>query len=353
MVMNDVDLKEASIEKLRKETLPSSKANIEYIALVKDRMLSNHDPLYGKSDTELDLILHHVRQRFLKVKSKRDVICDGKKNLLYFSIFFNDEYIELLYICLKSIVSNTPKINFDILFITDEKTRQKIKSFDVISKFKVDYMIYNSVDSGPAASLKKLNIFDYKKISKYSKILFFDTDIVCIKDVSKIFDMSFDCETLYVCYPPIYKSPTLLSATHSIMYMSRHDAEFLVDNPNTKPFNAGQFLFLNSNRMKEHFDNVRWLKDTWPCPYFYEQSFMNYYFAFRGLTKPMYNKHDDSFGELEQVVSVLHDQKNVVPKNSMPEKIHGNQTVAIHFAAVGIGKKAYIDYYTNAYKLHI
>lgn len=353
MVMNVYSSREAAIDKIRKDTLPTSAKNKECTSTIQRRMTTNADPLFGKTDKDKDLILHHLRQRFLKVKSKRDVLCSGKKNLLYFSIFFSEEYIELLHICLKSIASNTPNINFDILFITDEETKSKIKSFDVISKFKVDYMIYNPVGTGPHASLKKLNIFDYKKISNYSKVLFFDTDIVCINDVSKIFEMAVDAETLYVCYPSVYKSPTLLSATHSIMYLSNYDAEFLLDNPSAKPFNAGQFLFLNSKRMQEHFENVRWLKNTWPCPYFYEQSFMNYYFVIRGLTKPMHKRDDVLFGETTQAVAILYDLKNTVPTDSIPEKIHGDHTIAIHFAAVGVGKKKYIDYYTNAYKLHI
>jgi len=79
----------------------------------------------------------------------------------------------------------------------------------------------------------------------------------------------------------------LLTPTHGIMYLSKDDAEFIYDNPDIVPFNAGQYMFLNSSRMKGHFSNIRWLKNVWPDEYFYEQSFMNYYFVFRSLTKPM------------------------------------------------------------------
>jgi hypothetical protein len=85
----------------------------------------------------------------------------------------------------------------------------------------------------------------------------------------------------------IHKSPLLLTPTHGIMYLSKDDAGFIYDNPDIVPFNAGQFMFLNSSRMKEHFSNIRWLKSAWPDEYFYEQSFMNYYFVFRSLTRLM------------------------------------------------------------------
>jgi hypothetical protein len=45
-----------------------------------------------------------------------------------------------------------------------------------------------------------------------------------------------------------------------------------------KPFNAGQFLFKNTLKMKKHFENIIWLTKAWGGYYFYEQSFLNYYF---------------------------------------------------------------------------
>lgn len=354
MVTKNLTPRQVEIEKLRTDTQPTSALNKALVSTLKHRMTSNYNPLYANSEKDKDLILHHLRQRYLKVRSKKDVINTGDKNLLYFSIFNDAEYIDLLYICLKSIVERTPDIQFDTLFITNDSTKKKIESFDIISKFKVDYLIYENVLSGPPASLQKLNIFDYKKISEYSKILFFDADIICINDLNIIFDEYLEHETLYVCSPPAYKSCTLLSPTHGIMYLSNYDAEFLYDNPKIVPFNAGQFLFLNSSRMKEHFENVRWLKDSWPCEYFYEQSFMNYYFVIRNLTKPMYTPLGQFSEQKHQAVSIVHDNIESGPTDLLtPTKIHNDQTVAIHFAAVGENKKTYINFYTNAYKLHV
>lgn len=355
MVMNDPNLREATIEKLRKDTLPNSELNKELVLKLKPRMTSNFEPLYGKSEKEKELILHHVRQKFFKIKTKKDIINSGKKNLLYFSVFLGQEYTELLYVCLKSIITNTPSPNFDILFITDVETRKKIETFDIISKFNVDYLVYPSVQSGPLASLKKLDIFSYKKISAYSKILFFDTDIVCIKNLNIIFDKELESEILYTCSPVICKSPTLLSPTHGIMYLTRKDAEFLYDNPDIIPFNAGQFMFLNSSRMREHFANVIWLKDTWPCEYFYEQSFMNYYFTLRGLTTLLTSEFVFFGNERNQLIAVTYNPIDLSETKNLdlPAKMHSDQTVAIHFASIQDNKKLYIDFYTNAYKLHI
>ena len=44
------------------------------------------------------------------------------------------------------------------------------------------------------------------------------------------------------------------------------------------PFNCGLFLFNNTNEMKDDFCNILNMIDTYEKEYFYEQSFMNYYF---------------------------------------------------------------------------
>ena len=403
--MSNTNITNTVIDRIRKAALPTAPNNAVRISKVHGSMTENHMSFYRNTPEEKDVILHHLQQKYLKVKNTPEVVYGGGKNLLYFCIFLDDAYIELLHMCLKSILKNTPNINFDILFITDEATKAKIQSFDVISNFTVDYLVSSSVSTGPLASLKKLNIFDYEKISEYSKILMFDVDIVCIKDLNIIFEKNLDPEFLYVCSTEIHKSPLLLSPTHGLMYLSKEDASFINDNPDIIPFNAGQFLFLNSLRMQEHFKNVRWLKNVWPGEYFYEQSFMNYYFVLRSLTKPLTKKITDPLTNKEfeeQLVSVTFNRQKFDPttetqlldfirigmamrgkkimtvtgatnsnfsKNAaikyaeMPEGVmsephlmHNDHTVAIHFAATlssGIDKKTFINMYANAHKLHI
>lgn len=395
------NLKDSVIDRIRKAAMPNSKINVVSLSNVSSRMTRNHPLLYSNTIEEKDLILYHLKEKYLKTKSKKDVVVEGGKNLLYFTIFLDDDYLEVLNICLRSIAANTPNINFDVLFITDVGTKQKIEKLDIISKFKVDYMLSETPKTAPLASLKKLNIFDYEKISEYSKILFFDVDILCIKNLNIIFDKPILAEMLYVSHIEIYKSHFLLSATHGIMHLSKEDAEFINDNTDILPFNAGQFLFLNSSRMKEHFENTRWLMDAWPDIFFYEQSFMNYYFVLRSLTSPMVSSDSGNMFENQLVSVTFNTQKNtpveklasggiqktsrlregrplmtitgattnnsskdtILKSSVMPEGVlkdlrlmHNQNTVAIHFAATlpsGADKKTFINFYANAHKLHI
>lgn len=420
--MSNTINKQTAIERIRKAALPSSPNNIQNFPKIAARMTRNESTLYNNSAEEKDLIIHHLNQKFLKVRSESDSVVIGGKNLLYFTIFLSDSYLDVLYMCLKSIVANTPNLNFDVLFITDSEMKAKIEQFDVISNFNVDYMLLPTPKSGPIASLKKLNIFDYEKISDYSKILFFDADILCIKDLNIIFQKEIIPETLYVCVTEIHRSPLLLTPTHGIMYLSEEDAEFIYENPDIVPFNAGQFMFLNSSRMKSHFENVRWLKNVWPAEYFYEQSFMNYYFVLKSLTAPLNKTFLKKVAEVdmenvsnpppkiiekeiefsEQLVSITFNinktisddegafiemakMKRMAASNNlmtvsgatnsnfskqsmlkhtiMPEGVlnepllmHGEHTVAIHFAATlsdGMEKKTFMNLYANAHKLHI
>lgn len=381
-----------NIQKIIAEASPASENNKYQLSKLRSLMTKNRMKFYNDSNGEKDLILHHVHQKYLSIKNEEDIVYSRGKNLLYFSIFLSDEYVDLLYMCLKSIISNTPTVNFDILFITDAATKVKIEAFDIISKFNVDYMLLSEkVDTGPLASLKKLNIFDYKKIYDYSKILFFDADIICISDLNIIFQKELVPEKLYICYTPTSTSNLLTSVTHGIMHLSELDAMTMNENPNITAFNAGQFLFLNSSRMKNHFNNVIWLKNVWTGEYFYEQSFMNYYFALKSLTSLLSvkfklfpdDKPDMPMAE-QQLVAVTYNEnnKNVESKlqvsgatlsnfskkelqtnaNSVDGivknlvQMHGDRTVAIHFAAKlpnSFNKKSFINLYTNAYKLHI
>jgi hypothetical protein len=69
------------------------------------------------------------------------------------------------------------------------------------------------------------------------------------------------------------------------MFFSDYQLRFMAENPTVSPINAGHFLFINSSHMQLHFKNVKWFMKVWPSVYFFEQSFLNSYFTFHGLTR--------------------------------------------------------------------
>jgi hypothetical protein len=388
--MNLSDQDRAAIDSIKKVASMQSQQNTINIAKIYSSMTRNKMGLYGDSDAEKDLICHHLNEKFKQVQDTEDILQTGK-NLLYFTTLYNDKYTELLEMCLNSIHATTPTKNFDVLFITDENSKSKIVDFPILQHFNVDYFVIPPVNSAPKASIKKLSIFEYDKIDEYGKVLFLDVDSVCVKNLNLIFDKVLYLNKLYVSFPKTHRSPLLLTATHGIMHMTDEDALSLLNNTDFYPFNAGQFLFLNSTRMRMHFSNVKWIQNCWPAMYFYEQSFMNYYFVLKGLTE---NLLDDNN---EQMITVTFNTKkeetanqgfykmvaqsrgktimtvsgavsssfapDLLPKvndgkNSLTDldKRHNDSTVVIHFASIARNsqnKKTYITSYANAHQLYI
>lgn len=396
------ELKANAVKNIRRMALPYSNNNGQQLYMLRPFISSNRQCLYSNADADKDLIFHHLNNKFISARAAKNEIYGGK-NLLYFSIFLSDEYVDLLEICLNSIVKNTSNINFDVLFITDESTKLKLQALSVLSNFTVDFMIEETPRSIPGASMKKLEIFEYEKINQYNKILFLDVDSYCLKSLELLFNKNLIQEKLYVSFPESYKSPTLLSPAHSLMYISERDAEYLYDNPDIIPFNAGQFLMINSTRMQLHFKNVLWLSRAWPDVYYYEQSFMNQYFVYNDLTKPLVDDTDSQLikvscnfptskppsmtaanirkmyefstsqgGNAARLLSVTGATKSNFSTDGMIEiaemlesqlasvspdtKIHDDSTVVLHFASIrpsGQTKKTFITNYIDAHKLHI
>ena len=221
-------------------------------------------------------------------------------NLVYFTVGFNPEYINLLYLAVKSLRKRN---SVDVMVICDEsfveKCSESLKEFSNINVVSCE----NSTDA-PNSSMKKLQIFKYD-LSKYSKILFIDSDIL----IGRTLDYFFDGITenkLYVGEDK--KFPGLnphLMKYHSLLTYTYDDLVFFSKN-NIKVFNCGFFGFLNNSVMKEHFDNILEMVRTHNGEFYYEQSFMNVYFNLRNLADTkIINKSNYTLGFLREEYIIL------------------------------------------------
>lgn len=227
----------------------------------------------NKGRKECLSIIHAKIKEAKEIKDK----CYGKKNLIYYSVFFDKGYIELLDLSLKSL-SLTKNINFDLLIITDKETQKKIKTLSSLTPFVCHYHIIDTPNDGVDASKTKCNVFDFEYINDYSKILFLDTDIVAVDDISNIFDKELEPEKIYSSRPFTLTAEHFKGIYHGFPWLDNKTVEEFKSN-NQIGFNAGQFLFSNTERMKSHFKNIRWFMRNFPSEYFFEQCFLNYYFA--------------------------------------------------------------------------
>jgi lipopolysaccharide biosynthesis glycosyltransferase len=205
----------------------------------------------------------------------------GEKNLIFFTLNYNIDYIHLFLYCLRSILNKDNSDAFDLLVMCPPAYEKLINDF--ITAQRIDLkgfnLMFHHVDEakdGIEASMNKLKIYQFQDIKQYGKVLFLDVDIIAKEPVSELFNLELDPNKLY-------------SAIHSASD-HLHSTKFhkLVDYDLAKmnefrdkeiyAFNAGQYLFVNSARMMNHMYNVDWLSRAWPGEYFFEQAFLNHYF---------------------------------------------------------------------------
>lgn len=287
--------------------------------------------IYNDTDEDRIKCLSDIEEKITNSFNYSDTPI-GTKNLIYYTVYFDKGYTELLDLSINSILKNS-KINFDILIITDEHTRELINKLSFNKNISPKFLITETPFDGVAASQNKTRVFEYESINEYNNILFLDCDIVCIKDVNTIFRQNLKTETLYTAYN--------LNLNYSFHKTFHHGFEMLTDDfvqemriNKQMPFNAGQFLFKNSERMREHFNNVCWFMENWAGEYFFEQAFMCYYFCKAYLT--------DS--------NVLQKHMSIVSTVTKSEYKITKDTCLVHFIAPPLDAKTKSNFIKNFQK---
>ena len=265
----------------------NSNADFKKILRLKHLMLYSTNTLYSDTDEDRTIILDHIYQKIQDVKNSTNKIYSSEKNLIYFSIFSSKYFIELLDICLHSIFRHVDNPSFDILFITDEPTRIEIDKLNSTKKFCCKYHLIDTPKNPIISSMSKIEIVNFKELNNYNKILYLDADTLFLKNPEIFFNLNISEGYLYTHSNATAQPIQTLKGypTHGLMFFSDYQLRFMAENPTVSPINAGHFLFINSSHMQLHFKNVKWFMKVWPSVYFFEQSFLNSYFTFHGLTR--------------------------------------------------------------------
>ena len=232
--------------------------------------------MYHNNKAGINLCLSQL-DNFITSALTCDTNPQGSRNLLYYSVYFDSGYADLLCLSLETIFKHT-KPNFDVLIITDQPTKELLETQAIIEWVNPKFYITETPEDGVEASQNKLRIFEYEHIATYQKVLFLDADIVATEDISGLFSLELDPEKIY-SIPGGDGDPKLF---RTLYHGFKELAVSFVEKAQKKgqvPFNAGQFMFANSSRMSAHFENLLWFISNWPGDYFFEQSFMCYYFA--------------------------------------------------------------------------
>jgi lipopolysaccharide biosynthesis glycosyltransferase len=155
----------------------------------------------------------------------------------------------MFYILLESIlVYGMLDDNTELLIYTSTRFMNMMKQNRLYNEKKMKFEIndtYNSVDK---ACKSRLNLFYLQSISKYSKILYLDTDIIVKDNINKIFDVCKE-DVLYVL------------EEGSIDNISDFWGKTLFKNEinnyaDKTAFTSGILLFNNCEKIKELFDKI-------------------------------------------------------------------------------------------------
>lgn len=225
-------------------------------------------------------VLTELNNRFSKANKLSNVPL-GNKNLVYFTLNYNLDYIFLFLYCLRSLAKFKNTSDYDMLIICPEQYEQIIK--EVIAAHNIDMSCTNlyfhhvpvSTD-GVEASMNKLKVYGWAEINNYGKVLFLDVDILFNRPVCDLFKLQLTPgvlhATIHATHDHLHTTPYHRIKEYSQLEMHTFKYKGIY------AFNAGQFMFMNSPRMLAHFYNIDWLSRAWPDNYFFEQSFMNHYF---------------------------------------------------------------------------
>lgn len=205
------------------------------------------------------------------------------RHLIYTTIGYNLEWINIILLLLDSIEKYTSdKKSFDFLIICDDNMYDPISSRlqNYQDRFSFTIILHNIGKNSSQpwfASMNKLSIYDFPKIYQYSKILFIDGDILCTYDLSNILKRkSLENNVLYV-----FKERDSID-DHNIPFWgfenyTPQDLETFSSH-SIYPFNCGLYLFMNDTEMKKNFESILHFISEYKGNFFYEQSFMNYFF---------------------------------------------------------------------------
>lgn len=198
------------------------------------------------------------------------------KYLVYFVIGGERDYANLLEYCCKNLKSFPENDVCDILVLCDRAYADVVNDLSYVKYVHVTPDNQSTIH----VSMRKVEIFEFRDILSYDKVLYLDCDIVVHGSLLPLFDSVVDETKLYVV------PETKNFRDHENGFYCRKDKPYdsgeLRDFAKDKVyvFNAGQFAFRTSSVMRGHFTEIaRDIRDNYNRNYhFYEQSHLNSHF---------------------------------------------------------------------------
>lgn len=194
-------------------------------------------------------------------------------NCVFLCIFNNETYIKMIYLLLESIyIYGNIGDDIEILIYTTTKFMDIIKQSHLYDRHKINFEINDTYTNVKSACSSRLDLFSFKSIDKYDKILYLDTDILIKGDLHSVFDIVKE-DILYVL-----EEFDILKAPYDYYGRSLFKEE-IKNYSDTSGFTSGILLFNNCEKIKTLFENINISIRTRPHPFFDQPHFV--YNAFK------------------------------------------------------------------------
>ena len=204
------------------------------------------------------------------------------KTLIYSCVFFNEKYINLLTLLLKSYkLFGNESNNINYLILCSPNFKDKIQLIFDNLKLKGKIWCLNLKTKFEAAC-SRLKIFDYPEVDFYDKILYLDCDILITNSINKVLDIQLE-NKLYVLQEKCHR------LYHCVKFNNKEYN--LLDKNST--FTSGIILFYNNKIIKNLFSEIlldinNHINSKLPIPDCFDQPFIIY----RAIKKNLYNNKD-------------------------------------------------------------
>lgn len=236
------------------------------------------------------------------------------KNLIYMCVFFNEKYIELTKILLKSLkILGKVDNSIDILIITNFEFKDELstfcKSLDI--SYKIHILKKITIEESKLSRYEIFRIKDDIKLKEYSKILYLDIDIIVQSDIKEIFK--------YELFDKIYAKDQ--GDIGSDYYGSFLFEEWRKENNNnyidkkTRSFCSGVLLFNRCKKVEELFEKT-----------------LNHLLEYKKSGKKFGTCIDQPFLNFNAIITNMYDIELLMDKITNSPDINSKKEIICHFA---------------------
>ena len=171
------------------------------------------------------------------------------KNLVFLCCFTQNKYLEMLFLVLESIyIYGGMDNNIDILIYTSSIFMDKIKKSSYY-KSNIHFMINDTFDNIDKACKARLDLFEYKPLINYKKILYIDTDVLINGDLNEVFNIPMDDKIYALEEGTIDSKKDFWGRT-----LFGNELKLYSDK---RAFSSGILLFRNTNTIKRLFSDIK------------------------------------------------------------------------------------------------